>query len=71
MEITKTSVVARLNGYILDTPKKTNQTKTEESTSVNTTPEWRGHSTGTAPKATGILYGATKDATLAAVKMPD
>ena len=51
--------------------RRTGQAKTEESSSVNIKPEWRGHSTCTASKATGIIYGAAKDATLVVVKMPD
>ena len=42
-----------------------------KSESTLTEPEYRGHSTCTASKATGRLYGTAKRATLVVVKMPD
>lgn len=43
----------------------------KEEESINVRSEYRGHSTCTASKATGILYGAAKNAILVVVKMPD
>ncbi|KAL8954339.1 MAG: hypothetical protein Q9183_007185 [Haloplaca sp. 2 TL-2023] len=49
----------------------TNQAFRQGQNTKNESPVGQGHSTCTASKATGRLYGASKHATLVVVKMPD